>query len=60
MEHKKINEKHCGLRVDGDIHAKFRHACGFHGRSANAQIIRLMLKFIAEYESEHGKIKLEK
>ena len=46
----KINEKHFGLRVDGDILAKFRYVCGFKGRSANAQIIQLMLKCIAEYE----------
>ena len=60
MENKRLNEKHFGLRVDGDILAKFRYACSFHGRSANAQIIQLMLKFIAEYEAEHGKIELEK
>lgn len=60
MENKKVNEKHFGLRVDGDILAKFRYVCGFHGRSANAQIIQLMLKFISEYEAEHGKIELEK
>ena len=39
----KANEKHFGLRVDGDILAKFRYVCGFEGRSANAQIIQLML-----------------
>ena len=55
----KINEKHFGLRVDGDILAKFRYVCGFKGRSANAQIIQLMLKCIAEYEKAHGKITLE-
>ena len=44
--------------VDGDILAKFRYVCGFEGRSANAQIIQLMLKFIAEYEKEYGKIQL--
>ena len=41
----KTNEKHFGLRVDGDILAKFRYVCGFEGRSANAQIIQLMLFF---------------
>ena len=56
----KANEKHFGLRVDGNILAKFRYVCGFPGRSANAQIIQLMLKFIADYEAEHGKIELEK
>ena len=54
----KSNEKHFGLRVDGEILAKFRYVCGYTGRSANSQIIQLMLKFINSYESEHGKIDL--
>ena len=56
MEH---TEKHFGLRVDGMILAKFRYVCGYHGRSANSQIIQLMLQFIAEYENKHGKIPAE-
>ena len=47
------NEKHFGLRVDGDILARFRYVCGYEGRSANSQIIQLMLKCIADYEKEH-------
>jgi len=54
----KNNEKHFGLRVDGDILAKFRYVCGYTGRSANSQIIQLMIKFIADYEKAHGKIEL--
>lgn len=52
-------EKHFGLRVDGTILAKFRYVCGYDGRSANSQLIQLMLKYIAEYEKEHGKIDLK-
>lgn len=55
----KNNEKHFGLRVDGDILAKFRYVCRYVGRSANSQIIQLMLKFISEYEKAHGKIDLD-
>lgn len=54
----KDNIKHFGLRVDGDILAKFRHVCDYVGRSANSQIIQLMLNFVADYEKEHGKIEL--
>ena len=50
------NEKHFGLRVDATILAKFRYVCGYAGRSANSQIIQLMLQFIADYEREHGRI----
>ena len=59
MENKKDNEKHFGLRVDGEILAKFRYVCGYEGRSANSQIIQLMLRCIADYEKEHGKIELK-
>lgn len=52
-------EKHFGLRVDAETLAKFRYVCGYTGRSANSQIIQLMLKFIAAYEKEHGKIELD-
>ena len=52
------NEKHFGLRVDGDILTKFRYVCGYTGRSANSQIIQLMLKFISDYEKEYGNIEL--
>ena len=54
----KENIKHFGLRVDGTILAKFRYACDYTGRSANSQIIQLMIKFIADYEKEHEKIEL--
>ncbi len=55
----KDNKKHFGLRVNGEILAKFRYVCGYTGRSANSQIIQLMLKFIAGYEKEHGRIDLK-
>jgi len=55
---KNENEKSFSLRVDADILAKFRYASGYAGRSANSQIIQLMLMFIAKYEKEHGKIEL--
>ena len=55
---KKKNEKSFGLRVDAGILARFRYVCDYEGRSANTQLIRLMLKFIADYEKEQGKIEL--
>jgi len=54
----KKNEKHFGLRVEAETLAKFRHVCDYVGRSANSQIIQLILKFIAQYEKEQGKTEL--
>lgn len=56
----KNNIKHFGLRVDAETLAKFRHVCDYVGRSANSQIIQLMLKFTADFEEKHGKIQLPK
>lgn len=52
-------EKHFGLRVDGEVLAKFRYVCAYVGRSANSQIIQLMLKFISDYEKKYGEIPAE-
>lgn len=57
---KKENIKHFSLRIDADILEKFHYVCGYTGRSANNQIIQLMRKFIANYESQNGPIELEK
>jgi len=51
-------EKHFGLRIDDKVLAKFRHVCSYVGRSANSQIIQLILKFIADYEKKNGEIQL--
>lgn len=53
------DEKHFGLRVDGELLKKFRFVSDYEGRSANAQILILMRKFVNEYEKEHGKIEVE-
>ena len=52
-------EKHFGLRIDEQVLKKFRYVCAFKGRSANSQIIQLILKCIEEYESVHGEISIE-
>ena len=52
-------EKHFGLRIDGDVLAKFRYVCAYVGRSANSQIIQLVLRFVADYEKKHGEIQAE-
>lgn len=51
-------ERHFGLRIDDELLKKFRFVCDYDGRSANAQILVLIRKYIAEYEKESGKIEL--
>jgi len=52
-------EKHFGLRIDSELLAKFRYACAYVGRSANSQIIQLILRFVADYEKKHEIIPAE-
>lgn len=49
-------EKHFNLRIESRSLAKFRYVSGYHGRSANAQLIQLMIRFVANYERDHGPI----
>jgi len=50
------DEKHFGLRINSDLLRKFRYVCAFDGRSANAQILVLIRRYIANYEEKQGKI----
>ena len=52
-------DKRLNIRLNGEILEKFKYVCAYKGRSANRQVIQLMLKMIADYEHEHGKINLE-
>ena len=56
---KKENVKHFGVRVEDEVLEKFKYVSGYYGRSANAQLVQLMLRFIAAYEKDHGEITLE-
>lgn len=53
------NERHLGLRIDGQLLEKFRYVCGYEGRSANSQILWLIRNCVADYEQEHGPILTE-
>jgi len=52
-------EKHFGLRIDSELLVKFRYVCAYVGRSANSQIIQLILRFVADYEKKHEIIPAE-
>ena len=50
------DEKHFGLRINGDLLKRFRYVCEYDGRSANAQILILIRQYISKYEELHGAI----
>ena len=47
------------IRIDEQLLHKLHVISAYEGRSANSQIIQLMLRFIADYEKEHGKINMD-
>lgn len=55
----KKREKHLGLRIDQETHAKIFYIAEYEGRSGSGQILYLMRKCITEFEKEHGKIVLD-
>jgi len=46
------------LRVDRLFFQKFRYIAASEGRSANKEIEQYIKKRVSEYESDHGKIKV--
>jgi len=46
------------LRIAEATMDKLKYVAGHNGRSANKEIELLILRHIAEYEAEHGKIEL--
>lgn len=51
-------DKHLGIRVNEDLHYKLHYISKYEGRSANGQILYLIRKCIADFENEHGVIKV--
>ena len=53
------NNKHLGIEINPELHAKIKYIAKYEGRSANGQILYLIRQCIKEFESENGEIKLE-
>ena len=48
------------IRLDEDVRYKLQYIADDNFRTINAEVTRLILKYIAEYEAEHGEIKIQK
>ena len=53
------NIKYISVRVEEELHKKFRYVAGAEGRSMNSQVILLIRKCVREYEKVNGEIKCE-
>ena len=47
------------LRVSPEIMAKIKKLAEENDRSLNGQIENILKKYVAEYEAEHGEIKVD-
>ncbi|MBQ2756689.1 MAG: hypothetical protein IJF27_08450 [Oscillospiraceae bacterium] len=53
------NNKHLGIEVDPELHAKLHYIAKYEGRSANGQILYLIRSCIRDFEEKNGKIVVE-
>ena len=51
--------KHLGIEVEPELHAKLKYIAKYEGRAANGQIIYLIRQCIRMFEEKHGTIEKE-
>ena len=54
----KKKDKHLGLHIDKETHDKIFYIANYEGRTGSRQIMYLIHRCIAEFEKEHGVIKI--
>ncbi len=50
------NNKHLGIEIDPELHAKLHYIAKYEGRSGNGQVLYLIRQCIREFEAENGPI----
>ncbi len=59
MNMRNKNNKHLGIEIDPELHAKLHYIAKYEGRSANGQILFLLRQCIREFEEKNGVIEWE-
>lgn len=54
---KKTN--HLSIRMDKELHDKFKYVAAYEGRSMSGQILHLLQECVRKFEKEHGAITFE-
>ncbi len=55
---KNQNLTHLSIRLQPEIHAKFKYVAAYEGRSMSKQILFLVNQCVRSFEREHGPIEL--
>ena len=56
---KNKNNKHIGMEIPPEVHAKLHYISKYEGRSENGQILYLIRSCIRDFEAKNGEIKIE-
>ena len=51
--------KHLGLEIEPDLHAKLKYNAKYDDRSINGEIVYLIKQAVRKFENENGKIDTE-
>lgn len=51
--------KHLGLEIEPDLHAKLKYIAKYDDRSINGEIVYLIKQAVRKFENENGKIDTE-
>lgn len=52
------DKAYLSIRIDTDIHEKFRSIAAYEGRSMSGQLVYLVNRYIREFEDKNGPIDL--
>ena len=55
----KMDKTHLSIRMNTNLHDKFRFVAGAEGRTMSGQILYLIQKCVRDFEKEHGPIQPE-
>ena len=47
---------HLSIRMNNELHDKFKYVSAYEGRSMSGQILYLIQRCVREFEKEHGPI----
>ena len=53
------NNKHLGIEIEPELHAKLKYIAKYEDRSINGQVLYLVRQCIRDFESKNGNIETE-
>ena len=53
------SNKHLGIEIEPELHAKLKYIAKYEGRSINAQVLYLVRQCVKEFEAKEGEIETD-